>query len=236
MVTIWSWPIAMARRVCSTNAATSEPRKFSPSPRPMTSGELRRAPTTTPGSSSCMASRVNAPSSRATTRRKRLGAGRRSRGTRGRRAGRRPRCRSRCRRCSPSASSSSLSSAKFSMMPLWMRASLPSSPRCGCALRSVGPPCVAQRVWPMPVAPSLHGGALEVVGEHLRACRPACGCRMLPVCVDDGDAGGVVAAVLEALEAAEQHLDAVVVADVSHDSTHGLDFRRLSRHTTPGNG
>ena len=35
IVTISSWPISIARRVCSTNAATSEPRKFSPSPRPI---------------------------------------------------------------------------------------------------------------------------------------------------------------------------------------------------------
>ena len=45
-----------------------EPRKFSPSPSPITSGELRRAPTTTPGTSWCMTSSVNAPSRRATTR------------------------------------------------------------------------------------------------------------------------------------------------------------------------
>ena len=43
---------------------TSEPRKFSPSPRPTTSGELRRAATTTSGWSACTASRVKAPSSR----------------------------------------------------------------------------------------------------------------------------------------------------------------------------
>ena len=69
MVTTWSWPSSMASRVYSMNAATSEPRKFSPSPRPTTSGELRRAPTTTPGSSACTASRVNAPSSRLQTAR-----------------------------------------------------------------------------------------------------------------------------------------------------------------------
>ena len=69
IVTIWSWPISRALRVCSTKAATSEPKKFSPSPRPTTSGELRRAPTTTPGSSWCITSRVNAPSRRVTTRR-----------------------------------------------------------------------------------------------------------------------------------------------------------------------
>ena len=49
MVTIWSWPSSSALRVCPMKAATSEPRKFSPSPRPTTSGLLRRAPTTTPG-------------------------------------------------------------------------------------------------------------------------------------------------------------------------------------------
>ena len=67
IATIWSCPIARARRVCSTKAATSEPRKFSPSPSPITSGELRRAPTTRPGWSRCMASSVNAPSRRPAT-------------------------------------------------------------------------------------------------------------------------------------------------------------------------
>ena len=52
----------------------------------------------------------------------------------------------------PSASRPFLREWKFSMMPLWMRASLPSAPpRCGWAFWSVGPPCVAHRVWPMPV-------------------------------------------------------------------------------------
>ena len=94
------------------------------------------------------------------------------------------------------------------MMPLWMRASLPSSPRCGCALPSVGPPCVAQRVWPMPVRPSVQRVRLEVVGEHLRACRRACAVPMSPSSSIDGDAGGVVAAVLEAAKAAHEHVEA----------------------------
>ena len=50
IVTTWSWPSSSASRVCSMNAATSEPRKFSPSPSPTTSGELRRAATTRDGS------------------------------------------------------------------------------------------------------------------------------------------------------------------------------------------
>ena len=37
---------------------------------------------------------------------------------------------------------------------------------------------------------------------------------------DDGDAGGVVAAVLQPLETAEEDLDALVRTDVTHDATH----------------
>ena len=53
----------------------------------------------------------------------------------------------------PSASSSFRSTGKFSMMPLWMTATRPLTSVCGWALRSVGPPWVAQRVWPIPVSP-----------------------------------------------------------------------------------
>ena len=57
----------------------------------------------------------------------------------------------------PSSTSLALRLWKFSMIPLWMSASLPSDPpRCGWALLSVGPPWVAQRVCPMPV---LDGGS-----------------------------------------------------------------------------
>ena len=38
--------------------------------------------------------------------------------------------------------------------------------------------------------------------------------------LDDGDAGGVVSAVLEALQALQQHRDGVLPPDVPHDSTH----------------
>ena len=46
MTTTWSWPSSIASRVCSMKAATSEARKYSPSPTPTTSGEFRRAATT----------------------------------------------------------------------------------------------------------------------------------------------------------------------------------------------
>ena len=72
---------------------------------------------------------------------------------------------------SPASSSSCLSSAKFSMMPLWMRASLPSSPRCGCALR-VGRAAVGR---PAGVAdagvPVGERRSAEVVDEHLQLAR-----------------------------------------------------------------
>ena len=55
----------------------------------------------------------------------------------------------------PAASSSARSRAKFSMIPLWITATLPLVDRCGWALRSVGPPWVAHRVWPIPVVPLL---------------------------------------------------------------------------------
>ncbi len=37
------------------------------------------------------------------------------------------------------------------MMPLWMTATVPVQSTWGWALRSLGAPWVAQRVWPMPV-------------------------------------------------------------------------------------
>ena len=125
------------------------------------------------------------------------------------------------------------------MMPLWMRASLPSSPRCGCAFRSFGAPCVAQRVWPMPVRAVRDRGWLEVVEQHLQLAGALAGGHRA-VRADHRDARGVVSAVLEALESAEQHLETLVAADVTHDSTHGLDSRpaaagaRLGAMSDPG--
>ena len=40
------------------------------------------------------------------------------------------------------------------MMPLWTTTILPVQSRCGWAFSSVGRPCVAQRVCPMPYSPS----------------------------------------------------------------------------------
>ena len=67
--TSWSCPISTARFVCSINASTSEPRKFSPSPKPITSGDDLRAATMTLGDSVDSASSVKVPSSFAVTSR-----------------------------------------------------------------------------------------------------------------------------------------------------------------------
>ena len=186
------------------------------------------------GSSWCTASRVKAPSRRSTTARKAVEqvAGLRYS---------RPSSTAATSvsvslvKVRPSASSSSFSAAKFSMIPLWMRASRPSSPRCGCALRSVGPPWVAQRVWPMPVPPSGSGAPRQVALEHAELARPLVGAER-PVVVDDGDAGGVVPAVLQPLQPAEEHLDRVssvptypTIPHMRTDSTGRLGARRETR-------
>ena len=61
------------------------------------------------------------------------------------------------------------------MMPLWTTTIRPLQSRCGCAFSSVGRPCVAQRVCPMPNAPS--SGCLASTSsrfESLPALRRIC--------------------------------------------------------------
>ena len=163
----WSWPSSTAFRVNAMNAATSLARKFSPSPRPTTSGELRRAPTTASGSLVSTATSVNAPSSRWQTARMAVA----SAPPRGAPLPFAPgpediSSSSRCATSSvsvwevsswPPVSSSARSAAKFSMMPLCTTARRPAQSVCGCAFGSVGGPWVAQRVWPRPTVPGIGG-------------------------------------------------------------------------------
>ena len=110
------------------------------------------------------------------------------------------------------------------MMPLWISASLPSSPpRCGWALASVGPPWVAQRVCPMPVLDAGQRLGLDRRGEVGQLAGPLAGGDV--VAVDQRHAGRVVPAVLEpgqALHHDVQRLAVDVRPDITHDSTHGL--------------
>ena len=70
----------------------------------------------------------------------------------------------------PLRASVARSSRKFSMMPLCTMAMRPVQSRCGWAFLSVGAPCVAQRVWAMPVVPT----RLAVAQRSSRtATRPA---------------------------------------------------------------
>ena len=58
----------------------------------------------------------------------------------------------------PSAVSLARSSSAFSMIPLCTTAMRPAVSVCGCAFSTVGSPCVAQRVWPIPGEPLNRAG------------------------------------------------------------------------------
>src|SRR5207248_11541316 len=68
-----------------------------------------------------------------------------------------------------------------------------------------------------------------LAGELLELCDAAAGAQALHAAVDDGDAGGVVAAVLEALQALEQDRHDVAVGYGSDDSAHRVFFRMKRR-------
>ncbi len=144
------------------NAATSEPTNISPWPTPNTSGVERRAATIVPGSSALANTSVKWPSSRRSTA-----------STDATKSPAVSPCRyARATRCTatsvsvslqnstPAASSSPRSDAKFSMIPLCTTAIFPAASLCGCALRSVGRPWVAHRVWPNPACPLSVAGSV----------------------------------------------------------------------------
>ena len=132
------------------SAIASEPTNIEPSPKPIASGEPRRAPISKFSSPANKKASANAPRSR--------GSAAFTAST-----GDAPCFISSVTRCAmtslsvsvanlaPLASSSRRSSLKFSTMPLCTTASF--SVACGCAFFSVGRPWVAQRVWPMPIVP-----------------------------------------------------------------------------------
>ena len=232
MVTTWSWPSSRASRVWEMNAATSEPRKFSPSPRPTTSGESCRAPTTVSGASSCTASRVNVPC-RAGGRGHGLGE------VPGALVARAMSCAATSvsvseRNSTPSASSPALRAAKFSTMPLWITASLPA--RWGWALTSVG-----RRGWPSGCGRSPRSTPAAGAGRAPRrgwpAFRPSSGRQACPSGADQRDARRVVPAVLEPPQTLQHHLEGVIAGDlatdVTDDSAHGPGVYRRRARTAP---
>ena len=108
------------------------------------------------------------------------------------------------------------------MMPLWMTVISPVQSRCGWALRSFGRPWVAQRVCARPTAAE---------GVDVEQGRPQVGelaglllHEQVAVLVDQGDAGRVVAAVLEAREPFEQDGPRLARSGVADDAAHVVWF------------
>ena len=104
------------------------------------------------------------------------------------------------------------------MIPLCTTATRPASSVCGWALASVAGPCVAQRVWPIPVAPAKRLGRASPRSRT----RPACLATRIPPVAEDRDARRVVAAVLEPGQALEDDRGRLLAADVADDSTHDV--------------
>ena len=105
-------------------------------------------------------------------------------------------------------------------MPLCTTTIRPVQSRWGWAFSSVGRPCVAQRVWPMPKVPAM--GSLDEDGFEV-AKLPRCSAEVHCAVgrAGDGDAGRVITAVLEAAQAFDDDGHGGIGANVSDDSTHG---------------
>ena len=186
------------RSVSGDSAIASEPKNISPSPWPMASGLPRRAPIIRSSSPSNRMASANAPSSRPSAASTAC-------------SGVMPSSRLRVTRWAmtsvsvsvsnrqPSAISSSFSSRKFSMMPLWTSAS--RCVACGWALVSVGLPCVAQRVWPMPERPA--SGDRSSLSSRFRSL-PSARRRVRWPSSSVATPGRVVAAIFEPLQRVEQ--------------------------------
>ena len=215
--------------VNGASAIASEPIYIAPSPKPIASGEPLRAPI----------SRLSSPANR-----KASAKAPRSRGSAALTAstGDAPRFISSVTRwamtsvsvsvanLAPLASSSRRSSLKFSMMPLCTTASF--SVACGCALFSVGRPCVAQRVWPMPIVPA-SGSRARRFSRFFSL--PSARRRVSTPCFERGDAGGIIAAIFEALERIDELRRGRLAADDSDNAAHpfGCSPQPLQRPSSP---
>ena len=110
------------------------------------------------------------------------------------------------------------------MMPLWTMAT--RSVAWGWALVSLGAPWVAQRVWPMPTLP----GSGDRSSKRFEIGDLALGPAPVDMAVDQGrDAGGIVAAIGEALQRLDQERGGGLIAENADDSTHGFDLLLLLR-------
>ena len=143
--------------VCRTIAAMSDATKFSLLPRPRTTGLPLRATTMHPGCVRSMTAIPYVPSTTASALR--TASGRSSV----------PAVATRWAITSESVSDANFAPCSsrrsridvaFSMIPLCTTAIRPEPSVCGWALTSLGSPCVAHRVWPMPVPRSAAGRSI----------------------------------------------------------------------------
>ena len=115
------------------------------------------------------------------------------------------------------------------MMPLWTTAS--RSVAWGWALVSLGLPWVAQRVWPMPIAPD--SGACE--SFSLEVAQLALGAPALEAAVlQGGDAGRIVAAILQPLQRVDDlHRDRRPAQNADNSAHRCVPFLLLRRGDRP---
>ena len=202
----------------------SEATKYSPSPRPTTSGGPLRTATIFSGSSADITTqREQAAQPRAAPAAPRfeqavVGA------ARGRRGARRPRCRSRYGTCGPRACSSLL------QLEVVLDDAVVDDDDAAAADRDAGArsPRWAGRAWPSACGRCRRRRRAARRADALRGCAslPALRRTSMPPSRDDGDAGRVVAAILEPPEPVEEDGDDLLGADVADDAAHGLILRR----------
>ena len=94
----------------------------------------------------------------------------------------------------------------------------PVQSRCGCAFSSVGRPCVAQRVWPMPYGPSI--GFTRMASSRLRSLPDARRTDKMIVAVQDRDSRRIIPAVFQPAQAIQNDGDRFSVPDIADDATH----------------
>ncbi len=219
-VAIWRLSRKIIRRVCSRMAGMSEAMNISP----LADAERHAARVADPHRHQAIRLVGVQHDNRVCAAQPRHGAPRRfgdvaaRRRSRAGRDARSLRCRYPRRTSRRSASSSARSSRKFSTMPLCTTTVRPLWLMCGCALRELGTPCVAQRVCPMPMRP-LSGSVRTSSHQIVELAHVAPDGES--VILHDGDPGGVVAAIFQALQAVEDDRGCVTRTDITHDSTHG---------------
>ena len=231
------WPSSTASRVCPMKPATSLHRNASPSPTPTTSGEFSRAPTTRPGASACTATRVNAPSRRRQTRR--MASARSAPAA----------VNSRPIRCATTSVSVSLASSTPALAQLVAQRGEVLDDAVVHDRDSAGGVEVRVRVGVG--GPAVRGPA--GVAEPEAGCRQRVQVQFLLqvgelagllaagqfAVGDDGHAGRVVAAVLEAAQPLEDDLEGRLVTHIPNDSAHVSRFLSAlcphsSRRGAPG--